>query len=155
MILHVWTVVCSHSVTDKKTNNVSLQNVIEQINYKAPPDWPESSDGDVSIWFPFEVVSLWTRSEPDEPVTGVARLVIHRPSGRTMASPELEVRLENRRRRRTQFSFQGFPIDVPGYIWFAVELQCPVGSEWRTVARVPVEMREVPPEEDSEGDNGG
>jgi hypothetical protein len=34
MVEHIWTVLCSHAVVDKDTNNVSLHNVIEQVNVK-------------------------------------------------------------------------------------------------------------------------
>jgi len=37
MLEHIWSVLCSRSVIDSETNNVSIQDVIEQITINAEP----------------------------------------------------------------------------------------------------------------------
>ena len=37
MIEHIWSVLCSRSVIDSETNNVSIQDVIEHIIINAEP----------------------------------------------------------------------------------------------------------------------
>lgn len=56
MIDHVWTVLCSHAITDTDTNNLTLYNTIEQVSVLEAPQ-PGAILG-----LTFEVVSFWIRA---------------------------------------------------------------------------------------------
>lgn len=70
MIDHVWTVLCSHAITDTDTNNLTLYNTIEQVSVLEAPQ-PGAILG-----LTFEVVSFWIRAEPSTPATGVSTLTL-------------------------------------------------------------------------------
>ena len=141
MIDHVWTVVCSHSVTDRDSNNVSIFNVIEQINITGEP----KPQGVVPIRF--EIVTLWARSDFDEPARGRARIIFISPSGKKVKlSEERDIVLSKYERLRARQFVQGLPVREPGRHVFQVELQNEGENRWRKVASVPLKIAFVSPE---------
>lgn len=134
MIDHVWTVVCSRAVIDRESNNVSLQNIIEQINIKGEPI------PDTAVAIQLEVVTLWARANTDGPSRGSTHLTLLSPSGKALGSFESEVDLSEYQRFRTRTHFQALPVTESGRYNFRVELQNEGESEWHQVAMVPVEI---------------
>jgi len=140
VIDHVWTVVCSHAVIDKDSNNVSLHNIIEQLNIKAEP----RPDGALAI--PFEVVTLWQRADYDTPCQGRQRLSFLTPLGEELGSFEADINLSTSRRQRNRMRFQHLPAREAGRHVFQVELRNEGENEWRKVAAIPIELIFQPPE---------
>jgi hypothetical protein len=140
MIDHIWTVLCSRAVIDRDSNNVSLQNVLEQINLPFEPD-PEKIFG-----IEFDVISLWKRADPETPVKGLSLLTIISPSGKEVDKTEIELNLTTHQRLRTRRRFVGLPITETGQYIFKVKLQ--KGGKWRNVASIPLDVLVIPPESD-------
>ena len=138
MIDHVWSVICSRSSTDKETNNLSLFDIIEQLNVLGPlPDAGAKNAVPVA----YEIVSLWARSgaEPEES-TGRVRLV--GPNGAEAFTQEFPVNLTGHARMRTQLRTVGFPILGSGRYVFFIEIRRP-NDNWESVARIPVQLESV------------
>jgi hypothetical protein len=143
MIDHVWTVVCSRAIVDRSSNNVSIQNVLEQFSVRAEPK------PDALIAVPFEVMTLWARSDFSVPASGSERLTLYSPSGVKIGERVFALDLMgNVRRYRTRASFNGLPASEPGRYAFRVELQEGDDDEWRAVAAVPLEVIFEQPEPD-------
>lgn len=142
MIDHVWTVICSRSVIDRRTNNISLQNVLEQLTVTGDPETgalvPERLDA----------ASFWTRAEPDVPCQGRMRLSFQAPSGKVFGPSELPIDLSQHERHRTQVCFRALPAEEPGRHYFYVDLQNEGQSEWHRVAAIPLTILFKPPDED-------
>jgi len=147
MIEHVWTVLCSRAVIDRDSNNVSLQNVIEQITITGEPR------SDAVIEIPLEVVTLWVRANSDRPSRGRTRLTYLSPSGAVLGSSESQVDLSEYKRLRTRHSLRRLPVPEAGRYTFRVELQNEGESEWHQVAAVPLSIIFVPPETEQETQN--
>ena len=143
MIDHVWTVLCSRAVVDKTSNNVSLQNVIEQLAVEAEP-----TQGALIPIRP-QVVVLWARSQPDTPVRGRARMTFRGPSGKSFGSIESEINLSEHERFRSIGTLQGFPVEEAGRHWIITELSEEGESEWREVDRIPLTLIFNLPEDES------
>jgi hypothetical protein len=144
MIDHVWTVLCSRAVIDKNSNNVSIQNVIEQITIQGEPQ-PEQG-----IDIAFEVVSLWSRSDSDVPSHGQARLTFLSPSGRRTGLVEFELDLSEYERLRTRRVFQGLPVTEPGRHTWLMELRNEGEEGWQEVASVPLKIVFMPTESEEQ-----
>lgn len=134
MIDHVWTILGSRAVIDKRTNNVSIQNVVEQLTVFGMPD-PESR-----IAIELELVSFWIRSDPNTPAQGRMRLVVVSPSGKCAEPLETELDLTAHERLRVPIRFESFPCDEAGRYYFRVELLEKGDQEWRDVAAVPLTL---------------
>lgn len=138
MIDHVWTVLCSRSVTDKDTNNINLLEVIEQVTIIGTPP-PEGQEGIVPI--PLEVVTLWTRTRDDQSARGRARIKFVRPSGvLDRATNEIDVDLTTHKRTRNSMKISGLPISEQGRHGFTVELWKDETQTWAEVASIPLEV---------------
>jgi hypothetical protein len=132
MIDHVWTVLCTQSITDRESNNLTLLNVIEQINVLGPVPGP--------IPIQLELVTLWVRSEPDRPTRGRGRVRVVAPGGTQLAENEYEIDLTQFERIRNQGRIQGVPFSGPGRYLFVVSLQQEDEQDWQDVARVPLQI---------------
>lgn len=147
MIDHVWTVVCSRAVIDKESNNVSLQNVLEQlvVSKKAQSDAGEleiDTSSKFVLPYRFMVISLWSRSDLKEGVIGYGRVKLYSPDNELLIEPKIfEINLHNFRRFRSRGVFPGFPIQGPGKYTFSVEFRIDEETQWKEVSRVPIEVR--------------
>ena len=75
MINHIWTVVCTKSVIDSDTNNISLIDTIERLRINLPIG-QSSNTAPINISINFEIVSLWERYPYEEPTSKIARIRI-------------------------------------------------------------------------------
>lgn len=110
MIRHVWTVLCSQSIIDRETNNLSLIEVLEQITVVATP--VAGREGVIPLHM--EVVTSWVRTVPERPARGRSRLSFVRPSGVLAESiQEHEIDLSDNGRLRHRIKIAGLTIKRP------------------------------------------
>jgi len=132
MIRHVWTVLCSRALIDRDSNNMSIHNVLEQLNIVAQPQ------PDLALNLHFEIISLWVRERADTPAHGLSRVTLIDPGGATTPVSELKIDLSSTERVRHRVLSQGLPVGMAGRYEFLVELQEDGRSDWREVALVPL-----------------
>lgn len=136
MIEHIWTVICSRSIINKETNNITLFEVLEQLNLMEPPlPLPEGTIGGIPIIF--EVVTLWNRSN-DEPTMGRARLQLLTPSGSVINEHEYSIDLTDHSRARAKTQVVGLPVQEFGRHQFRMQLWDEDNNQWRDVTSVPL-----------------
>ncbi len=144
MITHIWSVLCARTVIDSETNNISLIDVLEQLNLKVEPV-PDGKVGLVPI--PYEVVSFWRRTRSNEPTQGRARLRLLAPDGKEIGpAHEVQLDLSAHPRLRSRARGLGIPVLVSGEYHFTVELQSEDGGTWDEVARIPLQVTIEPAE---------
>jgi hypothetical protein len=148
LINHVWTVLCSKSSIDNDSNNISLFEVLEQVSVEVPPGVQISDEG-INVALQFEMISLWSRSDINQPEKGEARFDFRAPSGRTQEGKIVEINLTEYERFRTRQRFSSIPLDSEGVYEFHVHCRPDPGAEWSSVANVPlhVVLRQQPPAE--------
>jgi len=132
MIDHVWSVLCSHAVIDRDTNNVSIHNVLEQLNVVGEPA------PDLAIPIAFEVVTLWARTTPDIAAQGTERVTMIDPQENSTTLSTLKINLAETERTRHRVIGRGLPASQPGRYRFRVDMQLEGEIEWRQVAVVPL-----------------
>lgn len=135
MIEHIWTVVCSMSVIDRETNNLSLFNIIEQLNILAQPQ------SDMTLQLTLNVVTLWGRVDYAIPAQGSSRITFLSPLGEAIGQVEGEIDLSKHERLRM---FRRFPLGLnlkdSGRYCFRIELRMKDEEHWLTVANVPLQV---------------
>ena len=137
MIRHVWSVLCLKSVIDSESNNISLIDVLEQLNLVGLP-LPSPEDR-IVVPVQYEMVSLFTRDDDGQPARGEMRLTLFGPSGRALDEPnvvQIDLSVHERLRQRTRLA--GLPIAGPGCYSFHVEYRNEGELPWQRAARVPV-----------------
>lgn len=136
MIIHVWSVICQRSVIDKDSLNISLFDVLEQLNLAGT--LPEDKNKQIIIPIRFELVSLWAREQYDKPVRGMAKLSTSYPSGDIIEGPQINIDLTVHPRTRSRIVFNGLPFKESGRHVFLIQIR--KGDKWKEVARLPIEI---------------
>ncbi len=134
MIDHIWTVLCLRAVIDTDSQNVSIQNVLEQLNLTAEPR------PDLVVGISYEIVSFWVRSEVETPAQGRSRVTLVEPGGKAISVAEMPINLTEVERARHRIHCQGLRVTAPGRYIFRVELLEDGQGEWRLVASVPLRV---------------
>lgn len=138
MIKHIWTVLCSRSINDKESNNVSLVEVLESVQLQVE----EKTKGEPAfvVPFPFDVVTLWGRAEAKKPSRGRAKDIVLSPSAKIIAEHEYEVDLSVYERFRFTTKFQRFPVQESGRYQFRTQIRDEKRDIWKDVSDVPLEV---------------
>jgi hypothetical protein len=134
MIEHVWSVLCSDSVIDRSTNNVSIFNVLEQIQAVTPRE-PEEG---VTLPIRAQVVSLWHRVGTSQPEVGEARVVLQGPDEQVILRDAHVLEL-TKSRLRTRLLINGLPIRSSASYAVVVEYRQGEGS-WNVATKLPLEV---------------
>ena len=133
----IWAMICEGSSTDTETNNISLFNVLDEINVPEPPDNEGASSTQL---FPMSLhlIVLFGRSEFDQKEQGLARVALLFPGERERAVlPEFDVRLDPAYRHRIKCEFGGFPIKGQGEYRFQIQTLDDIGN-WDSIFEVPL-----------------
>jgi hypothetical protein len=136
-------------LTAQETNNVSLINVIEQLNIAQQPE------ENCKLVFPGVLVSFWVRADPSIPTKGNMRLSLRLPDGNIERVREGTIQLDLTEHNRLRSFIGQFSISIPqeGRYTFVVELQMNAEEEWKTMAEIPLDIIYQPQENPDETDN--
>jgi hypothetical protein len=109
----IWAILCQSSAVDLDSNLVSLFNVVEELTLPAPP--PQTPQGQqlpagLTLAPLFQIVVLWTRSDPEVPEHSKGRLRILLPGGGEATAPEFEVDLTQNPRARHRINLASLPV---------------------------------------------
>jgi len=144
MIEHIWSVLCSKSSIDSESNNISLIQVLEQVQVVADPLPPTGQR--FLIPENCEFVTLWSRDSANQPIKGQARLTLLPPGDQTpMVSPlEYEIDLSTHERIRMKSRMPGLPIIGSGRYIFYLQYHEEGETTWRDAARIPLAVKVEP-----------
>jgi len=139
---HVFSALCSKSIIDRETNQLSLINVPEGIEI-SPISESEYKDNTIPIsgggQYVMELVCLWRRSDFSVSEKGHARLVVKSPSGEKVSEVDIPINLETSAQSRNIIKFPAFSFKGPGTYIYVLQQQ--KGTEkkprWITVAEIP------------------
>lgn len=137
---HIWSILCTKSVIDKASNNVSLFEIIEEIHL--PPEIREVEQKNIEAIaaMPFDWVTLWVRSKVDEPESGNVKDMIVSPSGKIIVVKEYGVELYKHKRSRITRRIPMPPSNKTGVYGFRTYVKDERRNIWRKVAEVPLEV---------------
>lgn len=136
---HIWSVLCSESVVDIASNNVSLFQVLEQIYLQVE----KKKDGEeltVPVPFPFEWVTLWARLNKNKPMVGIAKDTILNPAGDVISEKEYKVDLSQYGRTRFRRKVSGLPVKASGQYKFITYIKNEKRNTWKVVSSVPIDI---------------
>ena len=133
---HRFAIFCESATIDSESNNVSLINVIDQIQLKGPPD--QSPPEEAVIPFSGSLVVLTERSDLDVPESGNGRIALRTPDNREFRSATFVADLSIHFRVRTVLRLNVFPYAGPGIYHFEVAQEDEESGTWTVVDKVPV-----------------
>ncbi len=133
-------------LVNEATQTISLVEIIDRINFELGPEQYGTDKGMLPI--SMSLVSMWWRSELDQPERGRARVLVRGLDGKDLkeAPPnEYPIDVESNRGFRANLRFNGFPFKGSGIYRIVVQLE--VKNKWREVANLPLEIIKGPPQD--------
>ena len=138
---HIWSVLCRSSQIDIDTNNISINNVFEQLVVTADLQEQVQKQGTINIPIEYEVVSLWAKEPQEKKTKAEIALDIIDPRGNRLKSfTQVGEMPEAMRRLRTRFRIQGLGLTTSGIYKFIVRIKEESRKDFRTVSEVPLEV---------------
>lgn len=146
-IEHIWSVVCQMSLTDKDTNNISMINVVENLNVSIRTNEQIEKKKEEVGWYatPINVhVVNRFRKKADELedmsfnfqmlVADPQGIYIGNPAEGTLAFPK------DLRSMRTSVKLNGFPVTKSGTYHVVTKIKDVGENEYEEVGRVPIDV---------------
>jgi hypothetical protein len=134
MIRHAWSVLCTKSITDPDSKNITLFDIVEQLNIPANTEFPAMAP------FQTDFVSTWYRSDATQGERATGRVVLHFPDGNTREASQFAIDLTAFYRAHVVIRSAGFNLVGPGVYHFEVALRAEGQQEWQNVARIPLQV---------------
>lgn len=141
MIKHIWSILCRKSIVDSETNNISINDVFEQlsVDLKAKKD-----DADkvkiINIPIEFEVVSMWVKNDKTN-FKGNLNVEILNPKGVVVKNFEQPLEMpETMKRLRSRLRIMGMVVEEPGDYIFKVNVKEDGQKLYKAVAELPLEI---------------
>jgi hypothetical protein len=138
MIKNAWSVLCTRCITDSATNNITLAEVVEQLNI--PPGVEVVG---TAVPIQMDLVTLWYRENANRPARGTCRIVAIRPDGSLGQPITFGVDLTQFMRVRAIGRIAGFELQGIGDYFFKVELRIDGQENWVEVSRIPLQVMVV------------
>lgn len=136
---HIWSVLCSKGIIDKKTNNISLIEIIEEMKFVTEIQGiSEESDINLVGQMPVDWVTLWVRSDVEKPEKAKVKDTIISPSGKTILEKEYEIDLQNHKRMRATRRVSLPPANESGVFLFLTQVNGDEKRTWNIVGEIPI-----------------
>jgi len=140
MIKHIWTVLCKESKLDAESNNISLMDSTEALQFSV--DDPNTNyEGTKNNLVPvkFEVVSLLFRPKSGKKQTIQLEYEFVDPNGKVTGKFGNTVEfLEAHKRMRNRMKLDTFALNVSGDYWCKTYIKSGTSTKRELVAEVPL-----------------
>jgi hypothetical protein len=135
MIEHIWSVLCTKSLVDSDTNNISLFEIVDELTV-------ENFTNPGVIKVDYEIVTLWYREKAEKKESVEYKINLVTPSGKDKGGPEVECIFKpGILRNRSKVIFKAFPLDEIGSYKFQI-LEKKGGGKFKEVGFIPISVKE-------------
>jgi|SRR3989344_3562664 len=143
-IKHIWSLVCSNSLLDGKTNNLSLFNLVEKLTLTVPKTEMDKAKktGAQGFLFPLglEIMSRFYRQDNGETAFDY-RLRFVNPEGKTIFNSERKIAVKKHiRNLRVGTNVKAWPISGSGDYTLVVEAKEVSENRYEEIASIPLEV---------------
>lgn len=139
-----WAILCHRGIVDRFSNVLSIIEVVNEINLaKMNHESPDESQEASGMAINCHLVTLWSRSDPDEPEEFWQRVTITTPDGEEHSAPgdRLLGDLLDHKRTRLLTGIRVIPYRGSGMYFFNVLCAEDKGAGGELAGRVPVEVK--------------
>ncbi|MDP3726023.1 MAG: hypothetical protein Q8R36_02380 [bacterium] len=144
IIRHIWTVLCKNTLTDKDSNNLSINNVVEQINISKKQNIPTTTKErleNLRIPIQLELITLWSREDSEG--RGVdARMQLLDPQGKVLINQQYQLAFEKLKKRlRFRMRMDGIIISISGEYLFVISTKEDGAKNYKDRIQIPVDVK--------------
>ena len=144
MAEHRWSILCSNASVDSQSNNVSIFNVIDDVQIGG---LPAGDPGSIPLPLPMPVtlVTNWRREDAKSGETLEAKVSLHDPKGGLLVeTPTQRVDLTSFIQHRMFVTIPLFPLRGLGTYHFVVQSRSTPDQPWVVADRVPLTITDQP-----------
>ncbi|MEX2514774.1 MAG: hypothetical protein WD335_01435 [Candidatus Paceibacterota bacterium] len=146
-IQFVWGLLCKLSSIDQEKNNISLFNVIDQLNLPKKVFSNESEDQE-SVSINHELVMVFRRVLPlhvsNQKIQADCKITLIDPKGEELQEVVIPlVFKEKSRRSRMRIRTNGILISSPGSYVYKIEVRNPDADNFHKMGEIPLEVLSV------------
>jgi hypothetical protein len=136
VIRHVWSILCSKVSVDRETNNVSLFEILESVQFmiSTAVTYP------ANFLFDANLVTLWARQDRSEPNEGEMRVRLLAPNGDQLAMVSNSFNFQSSLRARVIGKFNTIRVAGEGVHEWEISYRQSSQEDWRIVASIPLEI---------------
>src|SRR3989344_7491217 len=139
----VWGLVCSLSSLDQQRNNLSLFNVIDQINLPSEVYEQAKKGQPVGVQIPIEVVMLWRRAIDtkidDRALAFDTQVELIDPNGKSLIKILTKVQFSSFNRiNRIRLQGNGIFVTIPGDYVFEVSYKTLEETGFHDIFKIPI-----------------
>ena len=151
-LVHEWTVICRSSSIDKESGALSIFNVADNIKVnKKHFEEHISKDGEKERPFiipaEFEIISMWSKSNPDF-LSLEVKTEVFDPFSESLFRFSYNVSLkEGRQKSRNRSKIKGFKVTGAGLYTVNLSVRKDEGEEYRSIARTAIDVALSEPKE--------
>lgn len=143
-IQYVWGLIAESSAIDQERNNISLFNVIDQVNL---PREAFQEEGKQQVGLSHEILITWRRALKldisGEAITAGCRIALLDPSGESLQENTNTFEFQTgMRRTRQRVRVNGLHVTKPGDYVYTVEISGSGEGGFRKVNEIPFEVRQ-------------
>lgn len=143
---HIMTTICNSASVDMDTNNLSLFNIIEeiQVNLEIIDNKPIDFKQKKPVNIPFELISVWRRLDTSVEVNSDLKIVFKDPDDEVMQEINYKLEIKNlHQRMRIRIKSNGLNITKQGDYYFSILIN--KDNSFEEVVRVPVLVKITSP----------
>ena len=143
-ISHIWSIICTSSITDKDSNNISLMNTVEKYTVNVPKKEVEKIKDKTKLIIPFnqEIVSRFLREDKKENIIFDIRVDIIAPSKKVIEAKETKTINFDKKFNNIRIinKIANIPAEGSGLYYFSVKIKEVGETEFIEAGTVPVEI---------------
>ncbi|MDQ5971423.1 MAG: hypothetical protein QG566_369 [Patescibacteria group bacterium] len=135
---HLMTTVCNSTAVDIDSNNLSIFNIIEEINInnENPVDLTQKK----FIQVPFELISVWRRLDTSIEISADLKIIFSDPDKEVMQEIPYKLEIKNpHQRMRIRIKGNGLNVTKQGEYYFSILLKN--GNSFEEIIKVPVSVK--------------
>lgn len=139
--VHLWSILCTASSVDAKNNNVSLFNVVEQVQVTKDPLVKKSGPKQNRIFVPMklELITLWEKIRSGENTTGTIEVHFQDPLGELLQKFRYELSMP-KNRMRNLIAIDGFFVTKEGRYVFKIKAKSANEDDFQDVGELPLQI---------------
>lgn len=134
---HIWSILCKKSIIDADTNNITLNEALEEITFNIP--LKKDFKLPASFNFDYEIVSLWTSDNPRGGEKFYVEMEFVDPTEKILAKVEQEIIFpENKKRLRTRVKANIIKVTREGEYLLKIKAKEKKNDKFKVLIKIPL-----------------
>lgn len=144
-LTHIWSIICGSANVDQATNNVSLFNVLEQLNIDPKAFVVAENNPKIPVVnINFELFTLWKKNKKGLAVSALEKIDFIDPKGVVLGTIKSPLELsKDKDRFRLRVLIEGLKVTTPGEYKFKISVKDKSAVTYEVVAQIPLEVKAI------------